>query len=1231
MRRQYHGRYSEGRDVQTPERIEIFKVEGKTPVAATFRAKVEGNLLKPKGNLDHPYDIKETEILATKSKESSTHPFRVSFAQIDEPMAPPNLLALQTESFDWFLGNEAWQERVKKADETGDKHVPRTSGLQEILNEMSPIEDNGGTMSLSFKDYTLESPHYTIDECKDKDLTYNAPMYVTAEFITYETGEIKTQTVFLGEFPLMTPRGTFIVNGTERVVVSQLVRSPGVYFEKTADKTSDRDIYLGKVIPSRGAWLEFEIDKKDTVGVRIDRKRKQSATIFLKALGMSVGEIREAFQDFPLMLETLEKDGAIETQDQALEDIYRKIRPGEPPSVEAGRNLLHNFYTNPKRYDLAEVGRYKINKKLGVEREMGERTLDLTDIVAAFRYLLALRAGDDTVKVKDAAGKETELHIKTDDIDHFGNRRVRPVGELIQMQVRTGMSRMERTVKERMSTQDVEAITPNSLINIRPVVAAIKEFFGTSQLSQFMDQNNPLAGLTHKRRLSALGPGGLSRDRAGMEVRDVHPSHYGRMCPVETPEGPNIGLIGSLATFARINPYGFVETPYRVVKKGVVTNEIHYITADDEEGKNIAQASAQLTKDGHFVESAVLCRSTGGDPVLVSPEEVDLMDVSARQMVSVATAMIPFLEHDDANRALMGANMQRQAVPLLKTEAPLVGTGIEKRAAIDAGDVVIAKKGGVVTEVSADLVRVQEDDDETRVYALEKFKRSNQGNCYNQQVIVDEGDRVEAGDVLADGPATDGGEMALGKNLLVAYMSWEGLNYEDAIILSQRVVSEDLLTSIHIEEHEIDARDTKLGEEEITRDIPNVSEAARKDLDERGIIRVGAEVSAGDILVGKVTPKGETELTSEERLLRAILGEKAREARDTSLRVPHGESGIVIGVKEFVAGDCEDAALGPGVKHMVRVFIAQRRKMTVGDKMAGRHGNKGCVSKILPVEDMPFLEDGTPVDIILNPMGVPGRMNLGQVLEFHLGWLAHEGWDISEARKAGEQWAQDVPLEVCEPGQHVATPVFDGAEADEITGLLRNTRVRDDFDRPLIDEMGKAKLFDGRSGEPFPYPIAIGYKYMLKLHHLVDDKIHARSTGPYSMITQQPLGGKAQFGGQRFGEMEVWAMEAYGAAYALQELLTVKSDDVQGRVRVYESIVRGEDLPQPGIPESFRVLMQEMRSLCLNVEALDAAGNAIDLRDDDDEAGRGPNSLGFDLGKRPNAPGLLTTDEFINA
>ena len=794
------------------------------------------------------------------------------------------------------------------------------------------------------------------------------------------------------------------------------------------------------------------------------------------------------------------------------------------------------------------------------------------------------------------------------------------MGELIQAQVRTGLARMERTVRERMTTQETDSITPQSLINIRPVVAAIKEFFGTSQLSQFMDQNNPLAGLTHKRRLSALGPGGLSRDRASMEVRDVHPSHYGRMCPIETPEGPNIGLIGSLATFARINPFGFIETPYRIVRNGQVTDEVNYLTADDEKGHFIAQASSPVDDEGHFIDEQVLCRVAGEDPTLIARDRVDYMDVSARQMVSVATAFIPFLEHDDANRALMGANMQRQAVPLLTTEAPLVGTGMEQRAAHDSGEMVIAQHSGVVTEVSADLVVVTTDEGGRDTYRLEKFERSNPGNCTNQRVIVDEGQRVEVGDVLADGPATDNGEVALGKNLLVAYMSWEGLNYEDAIILSRRVVEEDILTSIHIEEYEVDARETKLGEEEITRDIPNVSEESLADLDERGIIRIGAEVTAGDILVGKVTPKGETELTSEERLLRAIFGEKAREVRDTSLRVPHGEEGIVIGVREF--NDDEDD-LNPGVRQTVRVYVAQRRKITIGDKMAGRHGNKGVVSKILPVEDMPFLADGTPVDIILNPLGVPGRMNVGQVLEYHLGWLAHQGWDASAAVEAGEEWAAHLPTDgiKTEPGTPVATPVFDGLEADELAGLLRNVNPNRDGD-VLTNYEGKARLFDGRSGEPFPYPISVGYTYMLKLHHLVDDKIHARSTGPYSMITQQPLGGKAQFGGQRFGEMEVWALEAYGAAYALQELLTIKSDDTTGRVKVYEAIVKGEDIPEPGIPESFRVLIQEMRSLCLNVEALDAAGNVIDLREQDEDF-NAREDLGITLDARPNAAATI--------
>ncbi len=1142
---------------------------------------------------------------------------RINFATIAEPMQVPNLLALQTESFDWLVGNERWRERVEAANAVRPGSLPEVSGLEEIFEEISPIEDFGQTMSLSFHDHRFEEPKYTADECKEKGQTYSAPLYVVADFDNFDTGEIKSQTVFMGDFPLMTERGTFIINGTERVVVSQLVRSPGVYFERGVEKGTDKLIYNAKVIPSRGAWLEFEVDKNDHVFVRIDRKRKQDITVFLLALGMDESEIRKEFADYPALTSALDGDRKVTTQDEALLDIYRKIRPGEPPSVEAGRALLENFYFNPKRYDLAKVGRYKINKKLGIAADLGESVLRIEDINATIKYLLALHQHQDFVKgFRD--GEEVDIPVEYDDIDHLGNRRIRAVGELIQSQVRTGMSRMERQVRERMTTQDAEAITPNTLINIRPVTAAIKEFFGTSQLSQFMDQNNPLAGLTHKRRLNALGPGGLSRDRAGMEVRDVHPSHYGRMCPIESPEGPNIGLIGSLATFARINPFGFIETPYRVVRDGQVTDEVHYLTADDEKRHVIAQASVKLDDEGRFVDEAVLCRLGDGEPALMPVDSVDFMDVSARQMVSVGTSLIPFLEHDDANRALMGANMQRQAVPLIRPDAPLVGTGMERRTAVDAGDVVVAAKAGVVTEVCADFVRVANDDGSESLYKVAKFLRSNQGNCYNQRVVADEGERVEVGTVLADGPATDGGDLALGQNLLVAFMTWEGFNYEDAIILSQRVVSDDLLTSIHIQEHEVDARDTKLGAEEITRDIPNVGEDALANLDERGIIRIGAEVNSGDILVGKVTPKGETELTSEERLLRAIFGEKAREVRDTSLRVPHGEYGIVTAVREIVAGDSDE--LPAGVNRMVRVHIAQRRKITVGDKLSGRHGNKGVISKILPIEDMPFLADGTPVDIILNPLGVPSRMNVGQVLEIHMGWIASRGWDATAKREAGEEWANKLPEFAVKAPAHtpIATPVFDGVADDVLMGLLDSTLPNRDGVQ-LVGPDGKAQLFDGRSGEPFPYPISVGYMYILKLHHLVDDKIHARSTGPYSMITQQPLGGKAQFGGQRFGEMEVWALEAYGAAYALQELLTVKSDDVVGRVKVYEAIVKGEDIPEPGIPESFKVLMKEMQSLCLNVEALDAAGNVISLDGvDDDSRRRSSDQLGFDLGRRPN-------------
>ncbi|MFF1634512.1 DNA-directed RNA polymerase subunit beta [Leifsonia sp. NPDC058248] len=1145
-----------------------------------------------------------------KTPKNGRNASRLSFAKITDTLTVPDLLALQTESFDWLVGNDAWKARVAEAEAQGRQDLPGNTGLEEIFEEISPIEDLGETMQLSFTNPFLEEKKYSIDECKEKGKTYSAPLYVEAEFMNHLTGEIKTQTVFMGDFPLMTEKGTFVINGTERVVVSQLVRSPGVYFERTPEKTSDKDIYSARIIPSRGAWLEFEIDKRDQVGVRIDRKRKQSVTVFLKALGLTSEEILSEFKGYQSIELTLEKD-AILTKEEALKDIYRKLRPGEQVAAEAARALLDNFYFNPKRYDLAKVGRYKINRKLGIDAPLTDSVLTVSDIIATIKYLVALHDNQTTFSgVRD--GKAVEIRLDVDDIDHFGNRRIRAVGELIQNQVRTGLSRMERVVRERMTTQDIEAITPQTLINVRPVVAAIKEFFGTSQLSQFMDQNNPLAGLTHKRRLSALGPGGLSRERAGVEVRDVHPSHYGRMCPIETPEGPNIGLIGSLASFARINSFGFIETPYRRVVKGKVTETIDYLTASEEDDFIVAQANAPLTADSHFAEDRVLARQKGGEVDLVPAEEIGYMDVSPRQMVSVATSLIPFLEHDDANRALMGANMQRQAVPLVRSESPLVGTGMEGYAAIDAGDVLINDKAGVVSEVSADAVTIQLDEGGTKTYYLRKFDRSNQGTSYNHRVIVSEGDRIEEGEVIADGPATENGELALGKNLLVAFMPWEGHNYEDAIILSQNLVKDDTLSSIHIEEYEVDARDTKLGKEEITRDLPNVSPDLLADLDERGIIRIGAEVRPGDILVGKVTPKGETELSAEERLLRAIFNEKSREVRDTSLKVPHGEEGTIIGVKVFDSQDGDDE-LGSGVNQRVVVYIAQKRKITAGDKLAGRHGNKGVISKILPVEDMPFLADGTPVDVILNPLGVPGRMNFGQVLEIHLGWIAKQGWEV----KGKPKWAARLPeaAHSAAPNTKVATPVFDGAAEEEIAGLLDSTTVTRDGDR-LIGSTGKTQLFDGRSGEPYPDPVSVGYMYILKLHHLVDDKIHARSTGPYSMITQQPLGGKAQFGGQRFGEMEVWALEAYGAAYALQELLTIKSDDILGRVKVYEAIVKGENIQEPGIPESFKVLIKEMQSLCLNVEVLSADGQTVSLRDADDEAFRAAEELGINISSR---------------
>ena len=1100
---------------------------------------------------------------------------RRTFAKLEEVLPPPNLISVQKESFEWFL-NE---------------------GLTETLSDISPIEDFTGNLALQFIGHEFKAAKFDENECKDKDLDYSRPLFVTAAFINKETGEIKEQTVFMGDFPMMTGTGTFIINGTERVVVSQLVRSPGVYFDRSVDKTSDKDIFSCKIIPARGAWLEFETDKRDTVGVRVDRKRRQYVTVLLKALGYgSDDEILEMFDGAESIRLTLDRD-PIETQEEALMDVYRKLRPGEPPTVESARSLLDNLFFNPKRYDLARVGRYKVNKKLGfghdekVIREMGS-VLRKEDIIETIRYLVALHAG--------------ELDYETDDIDHFGNRRIRPVGELLQNQIRVGLSRMERVVKERMTTQDVEAITPQTLINIRPVVASIKEFFGSSQLSQFMDQTNPLAGLTHRRRLSALGPGGLSRERAGFEVRDVHPSHYGRMCPIETPEGPNIGLIASLSTYARLNRYGFVETPYRKVDNGRATNKIEYLTADEEDKAIIAQANAEVDAKGNFVEDKILVRARHNDIEYVDPSEVDYMDVSPKQIVSVSAACIPFLEHDDANRALMGANMQRQAVPLLRPQAPIVGTGLEFRAAIDAGDVVLSDTSGTVEEVSADRVVVASGDDRV-VYELDKFRRSNQSTCINQRPIVKEGQRVKKGDILADGSSTDHGELALGANLIVAFMSFEGYNFEDAIIVSERLVKKDLLSSIHIEEYELDARDTKLGPEEITRDIPNVSEEVLADLDERGIVRIGADVGPGDVLVGKVTPKGETELTPEERLLRAIFGEKAREVRDTSLKMPHGESGKVIGVREFSRDQGDE--LPPGVNEMVRVFVAQKRKISEGDKLAGRHGNKGVISKILPEQDMPFLADGTPVDIILNPLGVPSRMNLGQVLETHLGWAARQRWEDGAALDGQPGKWRDV-----EP-TWVSTPVFDGAREGEILDALARVAERD-TEYPLVNSVGKAKLFDGRSGEPYDNEITVGYMYTLKLSHMVDDKIHARSTGPYSMITQQPLGGKAQFGGQRFGEMEVWALEAYGSAYCLQELLTIKSDDVLGRVKVYEAIVKGENIPEPGIPESFKVLIKEMQSLCLNVEVLSAEGEEIEMKEIDEDIFRTAEELGIDLSRR---------------
>ena len=1112
---------------------------------------------------------------------------RLSFAKIPKVLDIPDLLIIQKDSFKWFI----------------------EEGLKEILDEISPIEDFSGRFSLEFLNHYFEEPLKTLEDCKITDSTYSQPLYVTAQFLDRETGQIKQQTVFLGDFPIMSDTGTFIINGTERVIVSQLVRSPGVYFSQEIDKTSDKEVFIGKMIPGRGAWLEFDTDKRDTLGVRVDRKRRQHITGFLMALDVieNKEDAIELLGDYPSVRNTIERDPDT-TREAALIDLYRKLRPGEPATVESARNLVKQMFYTPKRYDLTKVGRYKVEQKLG--RQYGEKDaesytteddgmLRIEDMIDSIKYVIALHAGEDSF----INNKGKEIPVRLDDIDHFGNRRIRTVGELVQNQVRVGLSRLERVVRERMTTQEPEAITPQSLINIRPIQASLKEFFGTSQLSQFMDQPNPIAGLTHRRRLSALGPGGLSRERAGFEVRDVHPSHYGRMCPIETPEGPNIGLIGTLATYGRVNKFGFIETPYWKVENGVVkTNKAVYLTAAEEDNFTIAQANAPLKDDGTFQNKRVLSRQNGGEVAFVSDKEIDYMDVSPKQICSVTTALIPFLEHDDANRALMGSNMQRQAVPLVKTEAPYVGTGMEENVARDSGEALISNISGTVEEVSGDEISVKEEGtNKKHRFEVLKFKRSNQATSWNQKPLVKVGTKVKPGDVLADGPSTQGGELALGKNLLVGYMPWDGYNFEDSIVISERLVKEDVLTSVHIAEHEIEARDTKLGEEEITRDIPNVAEEVLMDLDEMGIVRIGAEVSPGDYLVGKVTPKGETELTPEERLLRAIFGEKAREVRDTSLRVPHGERGKVIDVQILKRDDGAD--LPPGVNQKVRVYVAIQRKIQVGDKLSGRHGNKGVISKILPIEDMPYMEDGTPLDIMLSPLGVPSRMNLGQILETHLGWAADQGWNEYKGQTKASSGAK--------PGTLISTPVFDGADEDEIHEILRNVNPNRDGNL-MVDENGKATLYDGRTGESFDSKITVGYTYILKLIHLVDEKIHARSTGPYSMITQQPLGGKAQFGGQRFGEMEVWALEAYGASYALQELLTIKSDDTVGRVKVYESIVEGDNIPEPGIPESFKVLLKEMQSLCLNVEIL-SAGEEISMKDISDEYVKTAETLGIDM------------------
>ncbi|ADQ15347.1 DNA-directed RNA polymerase subunit beta [Halanaerobium hydrogeniformans] len=1064
---------------------------------------------------------------------------RRSFSKIEDAMDLPDLIYTQLNSYQWFL----------------------EEGLKEVFAEISPIEDFSENLVLEFVDYYLEDPEYTVQECRDRDDTYSASLQVKVRLINKETGEVKEQEVFMGDFPLMTDKATFIINGAERVVVNQLVRSSGVYFSD--ERTKDgRRLITGSIIPNRGAWIEFEYDKKRIISVRVDRTRKLPSTVLLRALGYGTdSEIIDEFGDSEVIHDTLERDST-ESKEEALIELYKRLRPGEPPTVESATNLLDSLFFDHKRYDMAAVGRYKLNKKLDLEVDKDRKYLHIDDIVETVRYMVNLIYHNDDAYI--------------DDIDHLGNRRLKTVGELLQNQFRIGLSRMERVVRERMTIQDVDVVTPQALINTRPVVASIQEFFGSSQLSQFMDQTNPMSELTHKRRLSALGPGGLSRERAGFDVRDVHHSHYGRICPIETPEGPNIGLIGTMGTYAKTNEFGFLMTPYRRVVDNQVTENIDYLTADEEDKYIIAQANSELDEENKFVSEFVVARKRG-DILEVHPDDIDYMDVSTKQLVGVSAAMIPFLENDDANRALMGANMQRQAVPLMITDAPIVATGMEYKAAKDSGAVVIAEKGGEVVNVTSNKIMIKNDEGLIDSYKLMKYKRSNQGSCMNQKPIVEKGDIVDKNDIIADGPSTEKGEMALGRNTLIAFMPWEGYNYEDAILISENLVKEDSFTTIHIEEHEAEARDTKLGPEEITRDIPNVGENALKNLDDRGIIRVGAEVEEGDILVGKVTPKGETELSAEERLLRAIFGEKAREVRDTSLKVPHGEEGKVVDVKVFSREQGDD--LKPGVNRLVRVYVATKRKISVGDKLAGRHGNKGVISRILPEEDMPFLPNGEPVEIVLNPLGVPSRMNIGQVLETHLGMAAKE------------------------LGIYTETPVFNGATEIEVEDVLEEAGLARD---------GKTVLYDGRTGERFEGRVTVGLMYILKLHHLVDDKLHARSTGPYSLVTQQPLGGKAQFGGQRFGEMEVWALEAYGAAYTLQEMLTVKSDDVVGRVKAYEAIVKGENVPEPGIPESFKVLIKEMQSLGLDARIFTSDEEELQVAENEDEMMETAQKLGLD-------------------